>query len=126
MKHLLRTLLLVAVCLIGFGDLAAQSYVSKPEAVQRLADEAKYASVLIDQLQDENQVTIQRNRLRVITALLHDLKRSEDVASSADRYIPSGDIRKLQIGIGQFAPTTTGYSNHLAWLRDDMLQLLTY
>ena len=126
MKHLFLLLIFTVIGTCYTSDITAQNYVSKTEAVKRLADEAKYAKALLDQSQDSNEVALQRNRLRVITALLHDLKSSESVSDSAAKYVPSADIRKLQVGVGQFSPPTNTHPNHIAWLQDDIMQLLTY
>lgn len=126
MKHLFLLLILTVIATSYTSDVTAQNYVSKTQAVQRLADESKHVRAIVGQLQDSNDLTIQRNRLRIINALLHDLKSSESVGDSAAKYVPSADIRKLQVGVGQFTPPTSTHPNHIAWLEDDIMQLITY
>lgn len=105
----------------------AQNYLSKPTAVKNLADEAKYLTARIPNLErnDPNGYIIAKQKLRVIRNILRDIKFSEDLPNIVDRYMPSGDLRKLQQGTALFIPPDSS-KNRLAWLRAELLPLVSY
>jgi hypothetical protein len=130
-KNVMRRLIFVAFlfCFLALCSHTskAQNYLSKPTAVKNLADEAKYLTARMPNLErnDPNGYTIARQKLRVIRNLLRDLKFNDDLSVVVDRYMPSGDIRKLQQGTALFLPPD-GSKNRLAWLRDELMPLVSY
>lgn len=126
MRPLLFILTVAIISICSSTVVVAQTYLSKADAIIRLADEAKYIQSIQPQLigADENEYIIQRQRMRFVQTMLRALKTSEGVAGVAQRYLPSGDTGRLQIGVARFeAPA--GNSNRLAWLRQDLLKLIT-
>lgn len=125
-----QTLLLIIVLVASLATattVSGQNYLSKPTAVKNLSDEVRYIKATLPLIKesDPNEFTTQRQRLRLIESMMRDLKTAETVDAVATKYLPDGNTRNLQVGVAVFAPPS-GYSNHLAWLREDLMQLITF
>ena len=127
MKRLIFVAFVFCFFMLHSNSSEAQNYLSKPTAVKNLADEAKYLKARMPNLEenDPNGYVIATQKMRVIKNLLRDLKQSNDLSAIVDRYMPSGDLTKLQQGTALFIPPD-GSKNRLAWLRSELMPLVSY
>ena len=127
MKRLIFVAFVFCFIMLHSNSSEAQNYLSKPTAVKNLADEAKYLTARMPNLQenDPNGYIIATQKMRVIRNLLWDLKQSDDLALIVDRYMPSGKLNELQQGTALFIPPD-GSKNRLTWLRAELMPLVSY
>ena len=127
MKRLIFVAFVFCFFILHSNSSEAQNFLSKPTAVKNLADEAKYLKARMPNLEenDPNGYVIATQKMRVIKNLLRDLKQSNDLSAIVDRYMPSGDLTKLQQGTALFIPPD-GSKNRLAWLRSELMPLVSY
>lgn len=126
--------LVFLVALVGLFSLtllstsSAQNFLSKPTAKENLIDEYKYLNNLIDgqTLSDENALVIAVQKRRLIRTMLLEMNKGAELEHIAAFCLPHADVNKLQPGMAKFKVPTQGKENQRAWMRSEIMKLITY
>lgn len=129
MRKMLKISILCSLLLtIGaISSIDAQSYLSKPQAMQNLIDENNYLRATLPGLEnsDPDQFQLGTQKQLIIVRMLNDLKRGALLEEAVALHLPNGDGTKIQLG-GIRVKTPDNEKNRLEWFRNEILRLITY
>lgn len=121
--------MMLSMMLLTFATIVVngQNYHSKPTAIKNLADESKYLTATIPSLEDSNYAAHLRNKekQRFIKNILRSLKQGATVEEAVTTNLPSNDYSQLSVGVQNVA-LESGEKDKVKWIRDEILNLVSY
>lgn len=122
-----KWMMTMCVALMASVGVFAQSYHSKPTAIQNLADESKYITTTLPSFSEQNHDQFLRlsEKQRIIKKMLHSLKTGATVEQAVDTHISAETKGQFTTAIKRI-PLPDGQRDGRAWIRGEILRLISY
>lgn len=122
-----KWMLSLCIAVMASIGVQAQSYVSKPTAIKNLADESKYITATLPAYSETNQGEYNRlaEKQRVILKVLKSLKHGSNVEQAVNSAVANPDAKKLTTAV-KAIELPDGQRNRAAWMRSEIMKLVSY
>lgn len=107
--------------------LNAQNYHSKPTAIANLADESKYLGATMSTFEenDNNAYLRAQEKQRIIMKILISIKFGASIEEAVTTNLPDEGMNQVSTVISNI-PLENGETNRIAWIRQQILPLVSY
>jgi len=127
-KNILKLFVLTfSLTVIVCASMNAQNFVSKPQAIKNLSDEAKHIANTLPSLQENDLVMykVNKEKLRFIKSMLKGLKGENTLEATVSNVLPKQEWNKLSPSV-RFIDTSFSNLAPNQYIRQEVLYLITY